>query len=398
MSLSARASALFVVGTVCLLSAPRVRAQLTGELYDLREGSTILDDCLACDRVPVERPISGSFLLTQVESFVCCIYTITDLSFTDPSGDYVIEGGGMYGVNMIGEVSQQMSLSLKVNGIDKVELQSGQVKITAPFPAMEITVTEDGQRDVLHKYTITLVASPHAPKVLYELVEGKEGSYFLDSCTICLQPEVLIPVAGTFRLTEIGPGPDSSTLYVVNFLDLHSTLDGFDYRITGSGSYERGGVGSPLQLMNLGVQVNDDPDVILDSGRVAAPEGVVFPDVTIDLAHQNPRSELHVYFLHLAAHPSKENLRTFRRGDSNGDAATDIADAVHILLWRFSGGAAPACLDAADTNADGLQDLTDAVFLLQYLFQGGAAPPRPGPQTCGFPEKPVFGCEGSPCG
>ena len=42
----------------------------------------------------------------------------------------------------------------------------------------------------------------------------------------------------------------------------------------------------------------------------------------------------------------------FVRGDSNGDGAIDIADAIAVLSYLFAGGRALDCDDAADVNDD----------------------------------------------
>ncbi len=77
----------------------------------------------------------------------------------------------------------------------------------------------------------------------------------------------------------------------------------------------------------------------------------------------------------------------FRRGDVNSDDLQNIADAVALLGFLFSGGAALACDEAGDVNDDGNLDIADAVSLLGYLFSGAAAPPNPfincGPDTDG---------------
>ncbi len=73
----------------------------------------------------------------------------------------------------------------------------------------------------------------------------------------------------------------------------------------------------------------------------------------------------------------------FRRGDVNGDAALNIADAIALLGFLFSGAAAPGCLDAGDVNDDGSNNIADAIALLGFLFSGAAEPPAPG-SSCGF--------------
>jgi hypothetical protein len=73
----------------------------------------------------------------------------------------------------------------------------------------------------------------------------------------------------------------------------------------------------------------------------------------------------------------------FRRADTNSDSALDIADAIYTLLYAFSGGSAPMCLDTADSNDDGAIDVADAIFVLQYLFVEGPVIPPPYP-GCGI--------------
>ena len=54
------------------------------------------------------------------------------------------------------------------------------------------------------------------------------------------------------------------------------------------------------------------------------------------------------------------------------------------LLFLFSGGAPPACLDAADTNDTGSVEITDAIIIFSWLFTGGAAPAEPSPVSPGY--------------
>jgi hypothetical protein len=76
----------------------------------------------------------------------------------------------------------------------------------------------------------------------------------------------------------------------------------------------------------------------------------------------------------------------FVRGDSNGDGAVDVADAVHSLTALFQGGSS-SCLDAQDANDDGATDIADPVYILEFLFGPGAAPPVPYP-SCGVDSGP----------
>ncbi len=69
------------------------------------------------------------------------------------------------------------------------------------------------------------------------------------------------------------------------------------------------------------------------------------------------------------------SLRSFIRGDTDGDAGIDIADVIACLSHQFSGGEAPACLDAADTDDSGRIDIADCLASLCAQF--GDCPPLP---------------------
>ena len=85
---------------------------------------------------------------------------------------------------------------------------------------------------------------------------------------------------------------------------------------------------------------------------------------------------------------------TFHRGDANSSGDFDLSDAVFIFTHLFSGGRAPACLEAADANNDAELNITDGISLLEFLFLGGTAPPPPGPP--GGPCGPDPDAPGSP--
>ena len=95
----------------------------------------------------------------------------------------------------------------------------------------------------------------------------------------------------------------------------------------------------------------------------------------------------------------KKTGPTLRRGDSDANTSIELTDAVSLLNYLFTGGAKPACLDAADFDDNGEADISDAIANLNYQFLGGAAPAAPGPTTCGEDpnaEAPELGCD-QPC-
>jgi hypothetical protein len=72
----------------------------------------------------------------------------------------------------------------------------------------------------------------------------------------------------------------------------------------------------------------------------------------------------------------------FVRGDADSSASINLTDGIVILNFLFTGGRAPACMDAADTDDSGQRlNLTDAVGIFSWLFQGGRPPATPSPNA-----------------
>jgi hypothetical protein len=85
--------------------------------------------------------------------------------------------------------------------------------------------------------------------------------------------------------------------------------------------------------------------------------------------------------------------RSFLRGDSNHDSKVDLSDAVATLLYLFSGGGTPPCLDAADVDDSNRIEITDAVFLLGALFLGTKTIPEPYPECGTDSTQDSLGCK-----
>lgn len=100
----------------------------------------------------------------------------------------------------------------------------------------------------------------------------------------------------------------------------------------------------------------------------------------------------------LAGYPTQKSLvidvqAAFRRGDANRDGNVNVSDISTIV----NGGAdqlrpvfkaknsslISPCYDAADVDDNGVIQLADAIRLIQFLFSGGLAPAAPGNVTKG---------------
>ena len=84
--------------------------------YALLDGSQLVDDCPICDRVPIVRPMRGTFQLRLVqEGPLFSTYALENISFTagDTNGpNYKVVGSGTYRVG--GEVAVLQYLNLEV--------------------------------------------------------------------------------------------------------------------------------------------------------------------------------------------------------------------------------------------------------------------------------------------
>ena len=86
---------------------------------------------------------------------------------------------------------------------------------------------------------------------------------------------------------------------------------------------------------------------------------------------------------------------TFVRGDANGDGAfVGLTDALFLLNFQFTGGAAPGCFKAADLNDDGeVSGLLDSLYALNFQFNGGPAPELPFPDCGPDPTSDSLTCD-----
>ena len=391
MSPSARIAAILLAPLGCTLFASSGRAQFPEVRYEVLVGSSLVESCGTCERPDIWRPITGTFVLQRLAvRIVGELYELRELSLFCAGCDVSIAGTGRIHLPDPGSITP--SLDVTIDGAS-VQLEAANSTALAPWPLIDVTVSEDGSRDPGRRYTLRLIAAPEVESVPYKLVPGSlvdgSGSLLEIVCPVCRPRYPYIPLEGTFSVGAVTSIVDGRAVYRLTQIQLVDTLDDVDYRITGSGSYEEGGDATITKVLRLAVEVNEPPVRDFDSEVLEVKPGEGFP--TIDVEAEELLKESLWYRIHLVAKPAGSTVE-FRRGDANADGLVDIADPIFALAWSFAGGPAPTCLDAADTDADGRHNLTDAIFELQYLFLGGPALPAPGPQACGSPPTPEVDC------
>ena len=89
-----------------------------------------------------------------------------------------------------------------------------------------------------------------------------------------------------------------------------------------------------------------------------------------------------MYFLKSAAegssggfiYHSDQIINGYVCGDANQDYNVNVADAIYIINFVFSGGDAPIPYEAGNVNCDSYVNVSDAVYIINYVFTGGTAP------------------------
>jgi len=131
----------------------------------------------------------------------------------------------------------------------------------------------------------------------------------------------------------------------------------------------------------------DRPDAIIDTARLSGCDTAAKFANFID-EFEGEESEVAVSVREFL----EKTCFVFTRGDSNGDGALDISDAVHTLSFLFLGESALECEDMADSNDDGEVDISDALRTLGHLFACDLPPPYPFPDPATDPTQDAFSC------
>ena len=86
----------------------------------------------------------------------------------------------------------------------------------------------------------------------------------------------------------------------------------------------------------------------------------------------------------------------FRRGDVDGGAEVNIADAALLLDYLFRDATAPECIKTADWNDSGTINLVDVVAILSFVFRDGVPAREPFMECGADPTADGLSCEAYP--
>lgn len=396
---------LFSIALAVSVAVPVKVAGQEPVTYELFRGSQLTEECLPCGARPTVVPIEGTFtvreLIVGAQGRHFAIEAVDLHCRKCPVGiSFEVEGTGSY--SLPGPAEQDALWTLTVNGVEGIALTSASQGSPMPFPVLRLLLTESGERDPLSRITLAIFAAPRSDTSRSFVLEpgrinSGTGTILHRICETCELITPQVPLEGTFLLSPTTSDRAGSTLYIIREFEARSTLIDFKATVLGDG-FLRIDDDPPARVLALEVSVGDGEEAaLLTMDPQPLPPGADPLQLTLDLRQVDPHPTIW-YTLSLVAGPAGVATPRFRRGDSNSDASVNLSDAVHILLWKFSGGEAPGCEEAADTNADKRVDLTDAVSLLEYLFRGGPEPPLPGPHECGTPQALPVGCaDEGPC-
>ncbi|MBI4603010.1 MAG: hypothetical protein HY721_13715 [Planctomycetes bacterium] len=143
-------------------------------------------------------------------------------------------------------------------------------------------------------------------------------------------------------------------------------------------------------LVKAGVPADTTEVRFLDGGRGSGQP--VQNNVTVDGSTVLPQTAGSYVFTNGVVTVLPE-ITAFVRGDSNGDGAVDLSDALSTLGYLFLGAPRPACYDAADADDSGRIDIGDPMLTLTVLFLGnGKTIPQPFPAEGEDPTPDRLGC------
>jgi hypothetical protein len=171
---------------------------------------------------------------------------------------------------------------------------------------------------------------------------------------------------GNYRVPfDVNPGDAEYTRFVVRVasdkIQIFQTVDG-DYI---PNDFNDLGAGAPLAEIALGGGGGAGVDTGLSAVSVGGDASFAVTTIAV-----------------FAAFPSEAPADTFIRADSNCDGIVDISDPINTLNVLFLGSGSICCPEASNANGDATTDLSDAVYSLSFSFQGGPPPPGPYPD-CG---------------
>jgi hypothetical protein len=134
--------------------------------YRLVEGSSLVDDCLICDRPTLLFPLRGSFELAPLESNpLYATYMLTNVQFLSaaPAGTHFqITGSGTYRIGGEVAIQQTLSLALEINDGSTNTFSSftnAPGLTPLPWPMIRASAIQTNGT-LLHTYSVTLVAAP----------------------------------------------------------------------------------------------------------------------------------------------------------------------------------------------------------------------------------------------
>jgi hypothetical protein len=134
--------------------------------YQLLEGSTILNDCLVCDRLSIPKSLRGSFdLVLEQSNPIDTTYSLTNIQWQTgdwPTGGYRLEGYGQWIVGGEVAVRQEMTLQITLysaEGATNKIFTNITASVTRQAPMLQIDLAQTNE-NLMEFFTLNLRAAP----------------------------------------------------------------------------------------------------------------------------------------------------------------------------------------------------------------------------------------------
>lgn len=151
---------------VCLFAGLLCAQAATPWRYQLLEGSTLLNDCIVCDRLSIPIPLRGSFdMVLETSNPVNSTYSLTNIQWhtTDwPTSGYRLEGYGQFTTG--GEVAVRPEMTLQLT-LFSAEGQTNKTftntvsSVTRSVPMLQIDLAQTDE-NLMEFFSLNLCAAP----------------------------------------------------------------------------------------------------------------------------------------------------------------------------------------------------------------------------------------------
>ena len=148
-----------------IVAAPR---PIAWRRHALLPGSEFLDECTICGKPSIPVPLTGSFLLGEIDGGANPVvtYIVRRIAFASETGDWRITGNGLYEQGGEVAVAQSMWLAVDINAFEfqNVLLAAERGPPPVRLPAIDVQLAHLNPETPVHVFSLRILAEPAEPE------------------------------------------------------------------------------------------------------------------------------------------------------------------------------------------------------------------------------------------